>query len=188
MKNMNLKGKKYGRLTIIEPYYDVNKYNGYKQKKWKCVCECGKIKNHLTHDITSGKVKSCGCYNRDVARERMTGENNHGWNGGRRTKGNRGYIEIRLPNGKYQLEHRYIFEKHYNIKLNKKQNIHHLNGNKKDNRIENLELWDHKQPYGQRVEDKLLYYFQLINDYKDNPLYKDIIKKQLSSLIHSNES
>jgi len=75
-----------------------------------------------------------------------------------------------------------VFEKYYKIKLNKNQNIHHLNGDKKDNRIKNLELWDSKQPYGQRVEDKLLFYFNLINDYKDNPLYKNLIKKQINIL------
>ncbi len=39
-----------------------------------------------------------------------------------------------------KLVHRWIVEKHYNIKLKPSQIIHHKNGNKRDNRIENLEI------------------------------------------------
>ena len=33
--------------------------------------------------------------------------------------------------------------------------MHHKNGQRADNRIENLELWSKSQPSGQRVVDKL---------------------------------
>lgn len=37
--------------------------------------------------------------------------------------------------------------------LRKDEYVHHINGKKKDNRSENLELWVKAQPPGQRVED-----------------------------------
>lgn len=35
------------------------------------------------------------------------------------------------------------------------ETVHHKNGQRADNRPENLELWDTRNPKGQRVEDKI---------------------------------
>ncbi len=177
---MELEGKKFNRLLVIKPVWVVSKSNR-KEKKWECLCDCGVVKPYLTYQLTHNIVKSCGCYNKEVARERMSGENNIGWKGGEGVVTKRGYREIKHGENRGKLEHRIVFETHYGIKLLKHQSIHHINGIKTDNRIENLELWDSSQPYGQRVEDKLDYYFNMIMKYKDNPLYEDII------LTHINE-
>jgi len=67
-------------------------------------------------------------------------ENNISWKGGRRLN-ERGYVLIRLPdymkNG-YGYEHRIVIETSLKRKLNPKEVVHHINGNRQDNRIENL--------------------------------------------------
>src|ERR1017187_818012 len=78
----------------------------------------------------------------------------------------KGYKRIH-GNGQVCFEHRYIMEQYLGRPLKEHETVHHKNGYRSDNRIENLELWSTLQPYGQRVEDKLEWAKQIIAEYEN---------------------
>lgn len=52
------------------------------------------------------------------------------------------------------------------------ENVHHRNGDRMDNRIENLELWSTWQPSGQRVHDKVQWAIELLTRYAPLTLHE----------------
>jgi hypothetical protein len=93
-------------------------------------------------DIEKGLGKYCS--RRCSAKARL-GTKNPNWRGGRRINGGRVYIyQPDHPNaimgGGYVLEYRLIVEKSLGRLLKKDEIIHHINGDKSDNRMENLTI------------------------------------------------
>jgi hypothetical protein len=81
-----------------------------------------------------------------------------------------GYISRTVSVGIREYQHRYVMEVALGRKLLPAENIHHRNGDRSDNRIENLELWNTSQPPGQRAVDKLKWAREIIDLYGNEDL------------------
>lgn len=61
-KNKSVIGKKFSRWTVLK-FSD-----SYKKRypRLDCVCDCGSLRSVLTHSITKGISKSCGCLKKEI--------------------------------------------------------------------------------------------------------------------------
>jgi hypothetical protein len=82
-----------------------------------------------------------------------------------------GYVyitKIGHPNAKNKgrmFEHTFVMSEHIKRGLKKDESVHHKNGIRNDNRVENLELWHKGHPTGQRVEDKIAWAKEFLKEY-----------------------
>jgi hypothetical protein len=90
--------------------------------------------------------KCIKCCNKGKNHAYESGQNSVNWKGGKH-KSKHGYIWVRITpdsffyNGRrYILEHRLIMSEHLHRKLLPWEIVHHKNGVKNDNRLENLQL------------------------------------------------
>lgn len=73
---LDLTGQVFGRLTVVCRGEDYISPKGRKTVRWLCECSCGNENLILVQRgaLTSGRVVSCGCYQKEIAAS--TGKNN----------------------------------------------------------------------------------------------------------------
>ncbi len=63
-KYINLHGKKFERLLVIEHVSTNDRSATF----WKCKCDCGNECTVRSSDLRKSKQKSCGCWKSDIVR------------------------------------------------------------------------------------------------------------------------
>lgn len=66
-RSIDISGKRFGRLTALEPVKDENSSGLY----WRCRCDCGREIICSKDNLRSGNSRSCGCFQKEVRRENM---------------------------------------------------------------------------------------------------------------------
>ncbi len=149
----------------------TNECNRCRNEKRLKVGICSSCSKKTLNATSTSKCFSC-CQEK--------GDKSHRWKGGKIKKGTSGYVKVYSPDhprvshwgksGKYVPEHVLVMEKYLGRYLLQGENVHHKNGVRDDNRIENLELWTRPQPSGIRAEDALEWALEIVSRYAPHKL------------------
>lgn len=72
----DLTGRKFGRLLVIKEDDSV-KLKDKGRSNWVCKCDCGNTHIVNTSSLNGRHTQSCGCIQKEGARERFSGSNHH---------------------------------------------------------------------------------------------------------------
>ena len=158
---------------ILTPKSVYAKYRKYSQKKVLIECDECKVQieilyqnyhrgqvardfngltycTHCVGKINTTFVKGYAHPNKGRVFPQLQGKNAINWKGGKRTT-KEGYVIVYVgtKNGQpfYDAEHRLVMAKHLGRPLTSNEIVHHIDGNKSNNNIENLVLFDNHKDH-----------------------------------------
>ena len=71
---IDLTGQHFGRLTVIKQAPAVKVESAFSttyRTMWQCKCDCGKEVTVWAENLKRGITKSCGCFRREMASQRL---------------------------------------------------------------------------------------------------------------------
>jgi len=164
-KTRSLINKRFGKLIITK----IIGKNKYKIPIIEAKCDCGGLWSGVYSHLKNGKTKSCGCL----------GNGRYNWMGGT-TRTKSGYIlkyckghPRATKKGSYVFEHILVMEGFLGRYVTKDESIHHKNGIKDDNRIENLELRTKNHGAGISSEDAIKHAICILKKYAPHRLIEE---------------
>jgi hypothetical protein len=170
---IDIRGQVFGRLLVLDlqPQQRHTKKGGGHTPTlfWLCHCKCGREKWISGAALRNGATQSCGCL---VLEPRPRGADSPMWKGGRHISAKGYIVALDWSTGKKRMIplHRLVMERFLGRVLLPSESVHHINGVRTDNRIENLELWSRTQPSGQRVTDKVDFAVEILLSYMPSVL------------------
>lgn len=132
-------------------WWDVTPRGRFRGEEVECPCGKAFIRR-VSPTGRNGPARYCSrtCSNQLAPNDKRfrQGPDHPNWQGGRSVSSRDGYVLVKEPGGKYQLEHRKVMEEHLGRELLSTETVHHKNGIRDDNRIENLQLFSSRHVRG----------------------------------------
>lgn len=178
-------GQRFGKVRVIR---EVPKKEGRTDRRYVYRCDCGTEREAAAYNIR--RTRSCGCANAERLRKQNSGggSKHPAWKGGRSQKKS-GYVTVYVGNrgdgaSPHKYEHHLVMEQHLGRELFPDETVHHKNGIRNDNRIENLQLKAGAHGQGQTIPDLVEWAREILRRYDgtDEARRCDHIEREKASI------
>jgi hypothetical protein len=182
----DISGQKFGKWTVVSRAPKSLRKNST-PAMWNVRCECGTESVVSGPDLRSGRTKGCPCSIRGPQPTKIgkySRDKHHAWKGGR-SLDKRGYIvlspsmvrdlypnavmerktDVKKPRHNAMFEHRAVMSNFLKRSLHSNETVHHKNGNRQDNRLENLELKVGAHGPGMSVDEAVAWAKEILRRY-----------------------